>query len=52
MNEGINFADDMGRIVVMIGLPYPNKCVELREKIVRLLRLPNSAGIGPLSWLE
>ncbi|XP_062509848.1 ATP-dependent DNA helicase DDX11-like [Corticium candelabrum] len=34
MSEGINFADDLGRAVVMVGLPYPNrKSAELSEKM-------------------
>ncbi|KAJ1675151.1 ATP-dependent DNA helicase chl1 [Spiromyces aspiralis] len=52
MSEGINFADDMGRAVVMIGLPYPNlHSPELLEKI-RYIQgssqnpLPAAHGLG------
>ena len=39
MSEGINFADDMARCVLVVGLPYPDfKCPEMREKMDSLDR--------------
>jgi len=34
LSEGINFADDLGRGIITIGLPYPNRNeIEVQEQI-------------------
>jgi len=48
MSEGINFSDDLGRCIVMIGLPYPNiTSPELKEKMDYL-----NKNLGPTAGQE
>ncbi|KCZ75427.1 hypothetical protein H311_03597, partial [Anncaliia algerae PRA109] len=32
LSEGINFSDDLCRLLIIIGVPYPTLSIELREK--------------------
>ncbi|EDV92448.1 ATP-dependent DNA helicase DDX11 [Drosophila grimshawi] len=37
LSEGLNFADDLGRGVIVVGLPYPNRTApELKERMRHL----------------
>ncbi|XP_030379830.1 ATP-dependent DNA helicase DDX11 [Scaptodrosophila lebanonensis] len=44
LSEGLNFADDLGRGVIVVGLPYPNRqSPELQE---RMRHLDSNLGTG------
>lgn len=46
LSEGLNFSDDLGRCVIVVGLPFPNKdSPELVEKM-RFLDRTLGAGAG------
>lgn len=48
--EGINFGDDMGRCVIMVGLPYPNPSdPELQERM-RFMDHSSGGTTSNISW--
>jgi chromosome transmission fidelity protein 1 len=52
MSEGINFADDMARCVIVVGLPYPDITdPELQEKMAALDR-SSSSGLTGKSYYQ
>jgi len=45
LSEGLNFADDLARAVVMVGLPYPNaSSPELKERLKYVSNLSKEKG--------
>jgi len=45
LSEGLNFADDLARAVVMVGLPYPNaSSPELKERLKYVSNLSKQNG--------
>ena len=45
LSEGLNFADDLARAVVMVGLPYPNaNSPELKERLKYVSSLSKQKG--------
>lgn len=47
LSEGLNFSDDLGRCVIVVGMPYPNQTSpELMEKMKYLDGTLKKAGAG------
>ncbi|KAM0752291.1 DNA repair helicase [Meredithblackwellia eburnea MCA 4105] len=48
LSEGINFANDMARAVIICGIPYPNRnSTEVKERMAYLNSQPRSSTKGP-----
>lgn len=47
LSEGLNFADELARAVVVVGLPYPNLASpELRERMKFVTKLSLAEGVA------
>ncbi|XP_035897668.1 ATP-dependent DNA helicase DDX11 [Anopheles stephensi] len=47
LSEGLNFSDELGRCVVVVGLPYPNRTsAELNERMRYLDRCLTASGVA------
>ncbi|XP_075971830.1 ATP-dependent DNA helicase DDX11 [Anticarsia gemmatalis] len=50
LSEGLNFSDDLGRCVMVVGMPYPNvKSPELQEKM-NYLNKTEGGGAGSIYY--
>lgn len=44
LSEGLNFSDDLGRCVIVVGLPFPNK--DNPELVEKMRFLDRTMGVG------
>lgn len=49
LSEGLNFSDDLGRCVCVVGLPYPNKN---SPELVERMKYLNSVGASSSDYYE